>query len=388
MKAKTTKRALLSSVIALALCFTMLLGTTYAWFTDQASSAGNVIKSGTLDVDLGIKTGSDTDYTLVSNDATKKVFDYDLWEPGYTEWANLKVVNDGTLALKYQLKIVANGTPSILADVIDVYYAASEIAKPATRPADLTTVGLTNIGTLADVLNGTATTTIQGTLAAGATGGYMTLVLKMQESAGNQYQNLSLGADFSVILMATQATVESDSFGNDYDAGATFVELPAAAIAANTSAPSSLTTTYGGSVNVPVDSAFTLTSTQTPAEIAGKDYKDWDVDFVLTFNQDVDAGKVYLFGQYDAYSATWLGATLGAIGTTVAAETETLLIKDWLDQAISGVTVNYNEVVAMGEFNCAIHVDSPATGLVATVQLVMTDNAGNSYVLSTFTHSW
>ncbi len=50
--AKSTKRALLSSVVALLLCFSMLLGTTFAWFTDSATSAGNKIQAGTLDVQL------------------------------------------------------------------------------------------------------------------------------------------------------------------------------------------------------------------------------------------------------------------------------------------------------------------------------------------------
>ncbi|MBR6546106.1 MAG: SipW-dependent-type signal peptide-containing protein, partial [Clostridia bacterium] len=52
MTNKTTKRALLSSVLALALCFTMLLGTTFAWFTDSVTSSGNKISSGTLKIDL------------------------------------------------------------------------------------------------------------------------------------------------------------------------------------------------------------------------------------------------------------------------------------------------------------------------------------------------
>ncbi|MBE5731264.1 MAG: hypothetical protein E7350_04880, partial [Clostridiales bacterium] len=46
---KTVKKALLSSVVALVVSFTMLLGTTFAWFTDSAESKGNIIQTGTLD---------------------------------------------------------------------------------------------------------------------------------------------------------------------------------------------------------------------------------------------------------------------------------------------------------------------------------------------------
>ena len=53
---KTTKRALMMSVVSLFLCFTMLLGTTYAWFTDSGTSSGNKIMAGTLDIKLFMHT--------------------------------------------------------------------------------------------------------------------------------------------------------------------------------------------------------------------------------------------------------------------------------------------------------------------------------------------
>lgn len=71
-KTKTTKRALFGSVIALALCFTMLLGTTYAWFTDSAASSGNIIQSGTLNIDLLVK-GGDTGYTDYTSVKTQEM---------------------------------------------------------------------------------------------------------------------------------------------------------------------------------------------------------------------------------------------------------------------------------------------------------------------------
>ena len=55
---KTTKRALLSSVLAMLICITMLIGTTFAWFTDTASTAVNKIQAGTLNVALEMFDGT------------------------------------------------------------------------------------------------------------------------------------------------------------------------------------------------------------------------------------------------------------------------------------------------------------------------------------------
>ena len=100
---RNTKSALISSVLALFLCFPMLLGTTFAWFTDSVTSANNIIKSGNLDITL--------EYFDIEADAWKDVKDSadiltgDLWEPGYTDVAYLRIKNNGSLALKYALSV-------------------------------------------------------------------------------------------------------------------------------------------------------------------------------------------------------------------------------------------------------------------------------------------
>ena len=214
---KSTKRALLTSVMALFLCFAMLLGTTYAWFTDSVVSNNNIIKSGTLDVEMYWAYGTEAPDSATWTDAsTGAIFNYDKWEPGYVEVRHIKIANEGTLALKYQIKIVANGEVSDLADVIDVYYV-----DPAQQIADRTALTDDNkLGTLTDVLANLANTA-NGELPAGEND-TITLALKMQESAGNEYQNKSIGSDFSVILMATQLTAETDSFDDQYDFDATY----------------------------------------------------------------------------------------------------------------------------------------------------------------------
>ena len=45
---KNTKRALLASVLSVALCCAMLIGSTFAWFTDSVTNTGNRIQAGNL----------------------------------------------------------------------------------------------------------------------------------------------------------------------------------------------------------------------------------------------------------------------------------------------------------------------------------------------------
>ena len=121
MKMRSTKGALLMSALSLFLCFTMLMGTTFAWFTDSAASAGNIIKSGNLDVEMYWADGTAAvpaeDSTDWKNASKGPIFNYDNWEPGYVEVRHIKIANEGTLALKYKVSIVAeasNGVKTLL----------------------------------------------------------------------------------------------------------------------------------------------------------------------------------------------------------------------------------------------------------------------------------
>ena len=77
-KNHTMKRSLTVSVISLILCVSMLLGTTFAWFTDSVTSAGNIIQSGTLDIEMFWADGKEDPATVAWNDASEgAIFDYD-----------------------------------------------------------------------------------------------------------------------------------------------------------------------------------------------------------------------------------------------------------------------------------------------------------------------
>ena len=227
---KSTKRALITSVIAMFLCFAMLVGTTYAWFTSTVTSAGNVIQTGTLNVTLEYSATKPVD----ENDANwldasqGAIFNYKYWEPGYTDVKYIKVQNEGTLDLQYLLTVVPNDSTEVdvdLAEVIDVYMF--EGAEPVIR--DMLD-DAHRVGTVADLManpNGAAKGVLYAKQNADPANGknnfdVYTVVLKMQETAGNEYQGLNLGGGFTVNLLATQYTSEYDSFDNMYDDGAKF----------------------------------------------------------------------------------------------------------------------------------------------------------------------
>ena len=193
-----TKKALRGSLFALFLCIVLLIGTTFAWFTDTASTGVNKIQSGKLKVGLQYK---DTDGKW--QDATKTTLDFVkakdakdeaiLWEPGCTyELPQIKVVNEGNLALKYVIKVTGIQGDAKLNEVIDWTVDGNALDKDQT-------------------------------LLANKESDPMTIKGHMQESAGNEYQDLSIDG-ITITVYATQDTVESDSIDNQYDKDAQYTE--------------------------------------------------------------------------------------------------------------------------------------------------------------------
>lgn len=225
-KRKSTKSALISSVLALFLCFTMLLGTTFAWFTDSVTSAGNIIQAGNLNVEMYWADGDEDPATLTWNKVDgSAIFNNDKWEPGYVEAKHIKIANEGTLAFKWRLRIVPNGTVEELADVIDVYYV--EGATQLTREMLETVTPICTLRDLIDDVDGAAHGALLPSTETETTNDYerigevtATIAFKMREDAGNEYQDKKIGTDFSLQLMATQYAYEEDSFDNQYDVNA------------------------------------------------------------------------------------------------------------------------------------------------------------------------
>ena len=193
---KSTKRALLGSIMAMVLCLAMLVGATFAWFTDTASTGVNKIQAGNLDVALEMKDGdnwvSAEGKTLTFKTKDNRAADQILWEPGCTyELPQLRVVNKGNLALKYKIQITGIQGDAKLNEVIDW------------------------------TINDAAIDLTEGHLTAGQQGDAFTIKGHMQDTAGNDYQNLTIDG-IGINVVATQDTVESDSFHNQYDADAEY----------------------------------------------------------------------------------------------------------------------------------------------------------------------
>lgn len=231
-KNKTTKRALLVSVLALLLCASLLVGSTFAWFTDNVTSTNNIIKSGNLDVKLEYSTtmedgswnevGTNTDIFKNADGTT------DLWEPGFSEVVYLKVSNVGTLALKYALEVTVadekQGTNKagekfslsqyIKYDVVDVD------APFVNRDAAVAAVpGAVSLKTGIPAITGVSLTP--------NTENVVALVVYMPTTVGNvanhngeDIPSINLG----ITLNATQFTYEDDSFNSEYDEDAFYYD--------------------------------------------------------------------------------------------------------------------------------------------------------------------
>ena len=213
---KTTKHALLSSVLAMLICVAMLIGTTFAWFTDKASTAVNKIQAGTLKVQLLMHDG--TNYVDISNN-DKAIFGTGslaqnnnaetLWEPGKTQVAYLAIKNNGNLDLKYKVAL----------DVTNVSKNLYEVMEYAITP-DATNANPVTPWTSGDsVVEGTQFVATDVSLAVGATH-YFALSVHMKDDAGNTYQNGEVNFDLTVY--AAQLSSEEDSFDKTYDENATY----------------------------------------------------------------------------------------------------------------------------------------------------------------------
>ena len=211
---KSTKRALLASVLALAVTVSMLIGSTFAWFTDNSSAKVNTIQAGTLDVMLEMKdeNGNWVDAEgKTLNWVTTDEVDNVLWEPGCTyKLPELRVKNNGDLDLKYQIVITGLTGDAELLKVITFTYN-----------------GMPNEG-------------VYHSLEAGKTTDAFVIEGHMDEAAGNEYMGKKI-ENIAITLYATQLNSEADSYGPDYDKDATLPASASVTVRSGNQAPVELT---------------------------------------------------------------------------------------------------------------------------------------------------
>ena len=211
---RATKRALLTSVMALVMCVVMLVGTTFAWFTDTASTGVNKIVAGNLEIELQMK---DNDGNWVNAEGKTLPFLVEgkipadgtqiLWEPGCTYYVpEVRVLNKGNLAVKFEYRPEALGVTGKLAEVL----------KPVFK---------TPVDTNGEEVNIEPEILKPGEASPAWSFGY-----HMLETAGNEYQNATATGMYLTVV-ATQATYEKDSISDQYDKDATYPVVEAADLA-------------------------------------------------------------------------------------------------------------------------------------------------------------
>ena len=274
---KATKRALLTSVMALVMCVVMLVGTTFAWFTDTASTGVNKIVAGNLDVDIVDGNGDSLDGKTL-NFVNKENQSNILWEPGVTfHTEGFRIKNGGNLALKWKMVVNkdsastgvvegSNGKDGMnLLDVIDFSVVSSKDENaPAVKIDEF--VGHTAAKTIDSV-----TYYIKGT---------------MKTTAGNDYQNLTLEG-ITITVYATQDTVENDSFNNQYDKDATYLTYPAGVT----------TDSFPATANYINDQG--QTKSDKPATVAFVD-ENGDTQYAADLNTAITNGASVVYCKKDA----------------------------------------------------------------------------------------
>ena len=254
---KSTKRALLTSALALLMCVTMLVGATFAWFTDTASTGVNKIQAGNLDIKVEYRTTADGNWQLLDNATDLFGAAGTLFEPGHTRVVELRITNAGNLALKYKIgmNVVSetagtnkDGNPYKLSDYLKVGTTSIQQYNPTDQISSLMErlifqKGDFGMWTARDFANFELEYTSNGNAHALQPGAAQILGIKvyMPETVGNEANAISTekaaSINFGLNVVATQYTVESDSFGTQYDKDApldfepvsTAAELKAAA---------------------------------------------------------------------------------------------------------------------------------------------------------------
>ena len=298
---KRTKTKLVSSIVTLLVCFAMLVGSTFAWFTDSASTGVNTIQAGNLDIEVSYKHGND--WASIQN--ATSLFSNNLWEPGHTEYVTLKIENKGTLALKYKI-LVTPVSESGGINIDNQPFKLSDSLVFGTKKTDsVPTLTRDTARTFADnVINFNNANTLaqEYEMEKGAAPQYITLVVYMPETVGNA-ANYKTGTaattiDLGIKVVATQLANENDSFGSDYDAGA--IEEP---FYAGVGAYYDYFEAVNETSNAREDGSFTITKTDSNtgiiASVSGTATAGSKVNMIVM--KSSDAEKNFSINVQDGY---------------------------------------------------------------------------------------
>lgn len=207
----STKKALIASALSLVLCVSMLVGSTFAWFTDTATTSVNKIVAGNLDIELQMATEWNDDGSVKTwANAEGKTLPFLVkgeipaegtkiyWEPGCTYYVpEVRVLNKGNLAVKFEYLPEMLGSTDQLFEVLELVF---------------------NVPTDAE---GNEVNIEPEVLQPGEASPAWSFGYHMKETAGNEYQGLT-ATGMSLTVVASQATYEKDSKDDQYDKDAEY----------------------------------------------------------------------------------------------------------------------------------------------------------------------
>ena len=301
---KSTKRALISSALALLMCVTMLVGATFAWFTDTASTGVNKIQAGNLDIKVEYRTTADGNWQLLDNATDLFGAAGTLFEPGHTRVVELRITNAGNLALKYKIgmNVVSetagtnkDGNPYKLSDYLKVATSPIQQYDPNAGPHDISYVMEQLIFEKGNVLawehrdfaNFELEYTSDGSVHVLQPGdaGILGIKVYMPETVGNDANAISTtqaaSINFGLNVVATQYTTESDSFGTQYDKDATYPVI----VSNQQQTNDAITNATDKKANISIASGQTIT---LDTGIAHEGDKSRDITFSGNGSQTVD----------------------------------------------------------------------------------------------------
>ena len=389
---KITKR-----LISLMLCFSMLVGTTFAWFTDTVSSKNNIIVAGNLDVELEYLNESGSWQPITEQTNVFKANTY--WEPGHTEVVYLKVSNVGTLALNYKLGVNIVEEVASINVLGDDFTLSTYIMMGAVKGVDS---AYANRQAALNALTGVEVDPIatpyaqEGVLypknniptdIADATDvNYVALVVFMPETVGNEANYIkSSDVDVPTVtlginVLATQKTYENDSFGDNYDEGANVTAPPVPSSEMTIDEISTIdlfeTGRGDGSLTKVTMTIYDFIATDYSDAYPVAEYGEWYCDYFVSTDRPVDEG-ILLVGNYGTFD--WLGFWVpendqkyeptGLLGAAVAKGESYLTYEGVCD---------FVQV-----FRCGIlDVDGKNAGVEVTVDLRMTNPQDSSDIIT------
>lgn len=262
----------------------MLIGSTYAWFTDTASTGINKIQAGNLDVEVthtnALITSEEniqdkTDLFKSNNPENPSM----LWEPGAVSWETFTVKNVGNLAFKFNMGLGIKSYSDVNGkSLLDVLKVAIVDDIPTDRGSAISLFeNSANVKDINEAIRDNAVTGLLfGTMdenhisAGGLSQKEFTMIIYWEPTSNDNDYNMNnslqgnvLDIEFIIQLNATQYTEENDSFNEQYDKDAEFALDPVSTVKRE-SAVAQVTVNPNGSAS--------YVSTASPTTRSASDY--------------------------------------------------------------------------------------------------------------------